>query len=478
MKATARLKAQVRRALGRWNLGGSTLVAAVSGGPDSMALLHCLLMLRDEEGLKLHVAHLDHDFRGREAHEDAAFVARAAEELGLPASVEEADTFAHQRRYHISSFEEAAREVRYDWLASVAKRVGASAVAVGHTLDDQAETILMHILRGAGLEGLRGMEEMDRWESPRSAACARIFRPLLRVTKKETALFCEENGVAYRTDTSNRMDRFTRNRVRHHLIPLLSKEYNPQIRDALVRLGETAGLAQGLIDGELDKLWGKVARKGKGKVSLSRKGLKEMHPYLRQAALRRAYKEVSGSLRRLHHRHVEAMAKALEDGETKTLNLPKGLLFAVEGDKVVLRVKTEAEPDHAPLLGEYHLKAPGETRIPGWVVSVRYVKGEAREDINSRWVALLDADVAGEGVCVRGWNPGDKFQPMGMKGYKKLQDFFVDEKVSREERQRVPLVVSERGILWVVSYRVSEAARVREGTRRVLRVEFRRIEGR
>jgi len=474
VKTTARLKAEVRRALGRRQFRGAKLVVAVSGGPDSMALLHCLRMLQDEQGLKLYTAHLDHDFRGREAHEDAEFVAREAKKAGLPAMVEEADTFAHQRRYRISSFEEAAREVRYDWLALAAQRVGADAVALGHTSDDQAETILMHILRGAGLEGLQGMEELGRWESPRGGPPATLFRPLLKITKKETALFCEENGIPYRVDTSNRMERFTRNRVRHHLMPLLSKKYNPRVREALVRLGETVGLAQGYIDDELDRVWGRIARKGKGKMSLSRKGLGRLHPFLQQSALRRAYSEVSGSLRRLHHRHVEAMAKALGESGRKALNLPKEVLFTVEGDRVVLGVGPAADPTSPPLLGEHQLEAPGETRVPGWVVSVQHVKDGSKEDRSRRWVGLLDADAAGERLCVRGWRPGDRFQPLGMKGYKKLQDFFVDVKTPEKERRRVPLLVSERGILWVVGHRISEAAKVTEETGRVMRVEFRR----
>ena len=203
------------------------MVVAASGGPDSSALLYSLHHLKEAHGLRLHVAHLNHDFRGKEADEDAEFVAALAEELGLPATVEQQDPTEYRRQRRISSFEQLAREMRYLFLAQVAQNTGAKAVAVGHTVDDQAETVLQHVLRGAGLHGLRGMSEVSFWPWPTEDPDLQLFRPLLGVTKADTAAYCRESGRAYRDDSGNYLPRFTRNRVRHELLPALGFRVQP-----------------------------------------------------------------------------------------------------------------------------------------------------------------------------------------------------------------------------------------------------------
>ena len=181
MEPRRKLEDILRKALHRTGFNrGATLVVACSGGPDSTALLHALLALRPAMSLNLHVAHLNHDFRGQEAEDDAAFVGEMAANLGLPSTIDEADPIAYQRERGISSFEEAAREVRYRFLTNLANGINADAIALGHTADDQAETILMHVIRGAGLPGLRGMQELTPWRDTPKDEPAILFRPLLR----------------------------------------------------------------------------------------------------------------------------------------------------------------------------------------------------------------------------------------------------------------------------------------------------------
>ncbi|MDP3063259.1 MAG: tRNA lysidine(34) synthetase TilS, partial [Chloroflexota bacterium] len=201
-------------ALRRAGLTGrnATLVVAVSGGPDSMALLHLLLRLRGSLSLKLHVAHIDHDFRGQEAVEDARFVAEQAVALGLPTTIGKEDPVAYKTAHRISSMEEALRRVRYAFLAGVARDTAAAAVALGHTADDQAETVLLHILRGAGLHGLRGMEPLSTLHLPQDGVEVTLARPLLEATREDTRAFCQQEGVPFRDDTTNRSMRFARNR--------------------------------------------------------------------------------------------------------------------------------------------------------------------------------------------------------------------------------------------------------------------------
>ena len=240
---------------------GATLVVAASGGPDSTALLRCLHRLQDEHRLTLHVAHLNHDFRGAEADHDAAFVQRLADGLGLPCSIDKQDPIAYQRERGVSSFEQAAREMRYAFLSSVALSAGAAAIALGHTADDQAETVLLHLLRGSGLHGLRGMAEVSGWPWPEPRPGPLLFRPLLAVTKDETAAYCGALGQPYRQDSGNFMWRFTRNKVRLDLMPKLARDYNPRIREALARLSRAAADEVDYIEGELSRHWSRRRRR-------------------------------------------------------------------------------------------------------------------------------------------------------------------------------------------------------------------------
>ena len=242
MSVVSNVDGQVLASLRRAGYADSdvTLMVGVSGGADSTTLLHSLHRLSRSHRISLHVAHLNHDFRGDEADEDARFVEALAQKLGLPVTVEKRDPIAYQRDRGISSFEQGAREMRYEFMAKIAERAGAVAVAVGHTADDLAETVLLHILRGSGLPGLRGMTEVAPWPWPTGLESPALFRPLLEVNKADTVEYCRELGQDFRLDSGNFLFRFTRNRVRQNLMPYLAAEYNPRVREALVRLARTS----------------------------------------------------------------------------------------------------------------------------------------------------------------------------------------------------------------------------------------------
>ena len=477
MDATGRLEALVRRALARggYICGDTGLVVAVSGGPDSMALLHCLLRLRGELGLTLYVAHLNHDFRGEEAEEDARFVERVANELGLLSAIGKADPSAHQRRYGISSFEEAAREVRYDFLASVARQREAGAIALGHTADDQVETMLMHMLRGSGLSGLRGMQEVTPWQSPRGGAQGTLFRPFLEATRRDTLSYCGQRGIAFRHDTTNVWPQFTRNRLRHQLLPVL-ETYNPRVREAILRLGRSASLAQDYLDRKVEEIWPTVGMKVSDSVVLDAGKLKSLHPLMRRLIMRRAYREVKGDLRRLREAHLARMEEMVSGPSGALADLPQGLKLYSQGQRLVLGASVGEEGPYPPLDDEYPLDVPGTTPIPGWVVMAEVVPTPSSFKTSDPLVAFLDRDRMGAEFRARTRRDGDRFHPLGMAQEKKLQDFYVDQKVPRQWRDRVPLLVSERGILWVVGHRPSELARLRRDTRRVVRVQWRRVD--
>jgi tRNA(Ile)-lysidine synthase len=233
------------------------LVVAVSGGADSVCLIHVLIALREELGVELHVAHLDHQLRGTDSRRDARYVANLARRLGIPATIERRDV----RGYHAgqgASLEESAREVRYAFLTEVVGAVGADRVVTGHTLDDHAETVLMHLIRGTGTGGLRGLQPINSWQT--GAGDLTIVRPLLEVTRQETFEYCRHHRLRPRLDVSNFSLSPLRNRIRHQLLPLL-REYNPQMVEALARTASIVGDDLRLLDKLAAESWLKVVQR-------------------------------------------------------------------------------------------------------------------------------------------------------------------------------------------------------------------------
>ena len=486
------LEQQVAGSLRRAGLpaGGATLVVAASGGPDSTALLRCLLRLRDVFRLNLHVAHLNHDFRGAEADNDAAFAQRLADGFGLPCSIDKQDPIAYQNARGISSFEQAAREMRYSFLSRVADAVGAHAVALGHTSDDQAETVLLHLLRGAGLGGLRGMSEATPWPWPDAPPRLMLLRPMLGVGKSDTAAYCRALGQTYRQDSGNYLWRFTRNRLRMDLMPKLARDYNPGVREALARLSRSAAKDLDFVEEELTRRWPSIAEERNGSVILRASALGALHPALQGHAMRRAYALVAGDTRSLNERHVEGMI-ALVNGRAggRSAHLPRGIRAHRESDTLTMyRSETrDLAPTLPGIIGEHSFSFPQnpgermETEIGGWKLTALMVEAGQTDTLGQgntndptqreRLIARFDPAALEGRATLRTRRPGDRFQPSGMAGTKKLQDFFTDAKIPREQRDHIPLLVSQRGIAWVVGHRVAGWATAQAGPALWVRVE-------
>ena len=488
MAVIARLEREVAAALLRagYSGNGTSLVVGISGGPDSSALLHCLYRLQQRHQLHLHAAHLNHDFRGEEAEEDARFAAALAQDLSLPSTVERRDVLDYQKARRISSFEQAARELRYSFLAEVANSIGAAAVVVGHTSDDLAETVLLHILRGSGIQGLRGMSELSAWPFPSAGHELRLFRPLLNATKADTESYCRELSKEYRLDSGNYLTRFTRTRLRQHLLPLLASEYNPRVRESLVRLSRTAALELDYLEAEIERLWPHVSVEEDRAVRFDRLALVRFHPAFQRLLFRKAYTRLIGNTRRLSERHLEAMVD-LAQSKTggRSLDLPYGLRLHQAYGYLLLSQGPDLSCPYPVLEGVHCLAvsssevAEAVHQIGPWRVTLRLntpdqpafegrqpavPSGEAGNSHDrTSWTAYLDRGTLGNRLEIRTRQPGDRFQPLGMTGEKKLQDFLTDAHVARDWRDRVPLLVSRRGIAWVVGYRIAHWARVVAG---------------
>ena len=448
---------------------GNIFVVAVSGGPDSLAMLHALYYLREDLHLSLYGAHLNHGLRGDASKADALFVAEAFRRLGIAFTLEEADVPSFRQKHRLS-LEEAARQVRYAFLARVCSEQGAAAVALGHTADDQAETILMHVIRGAGLTGLRGMEAVTRRAF--NGREVLFVRPLLGLSRLETADYCRALELEPRQDESNLSQELTRNRVRLELVPLL-EQYNPAIREALIRLSRSAAQDIAYMEDEIDKVWHETIRQDQGRVSVNRDAFRRLARALQNHLLRRAVLAAKGNLEDVEQNHVEDMVRLMAGPVGRSLNLPGGIRFTVSYDEATLTASGSDLCPLPPLGGQHTLKIPGETLIPGWITTAEVLEQERdKEDHPSARTAYLDYDTVGEQLWLRVRRPGDRFQPLGMSQPKKLQDFMVDSKIPRPWRDRVPLVESPRGIIWVVGWRVAEWAKVRDKQARQLKLRL------
>jgi tRNA(Ile)-lysidine synthase len=442
---------------------------AVSGGPDSVALLLILAHLRRVLDLELWIAHFDHGLRSRAEREaERAFVSHLAEQLGLPFLFGRGDTRAHGRRHHLS-LEEAARALRYAFLASEAERLGAGCVATGHTASDQVETVLMHIIRGSGLAGIAGMQPRSPWPFPGHAALA-LVRPLLAVSRLQSQRYCREEGLSPRLDASNLLLQPLRNRVRHELLPLLHR-YNPRVEQGLLRLAGAAAGDAAYLDETANLFWQALAQRSRRSVQFRRLELVALSPALQSRLLLAAARHLLGDLPQVEAVHIQAMQTALAGSGSRRISLPGGLTFAVQGQSVRLTVGEEVAVQPIP---ETPLTVPGRTRAAGWRIEADILPAGAAGPPAGPHEALLNLDAVGLALTVRSRRPGDRLRPAGLSGAKKLQDLLVDAKVPREQRDGVPLVCAAWGIAWVVGHRLDEQARVSENTQTVLRLRFRR----
>lgn len=475
------LRQALAAALTACDMRGKTLLVAVSGGGDSLALLYALHQAQAEFDLRLCGAHLNHTLRGDESDADSAFVAAEFRRLGIPYTLQSADVAAY-RRAHRLSMEDAARRVRYAFLADAAAHHAAHAVAVAHTADDQAETLLMNIIRGSGLDGLSGMQTLDRLAI--DAANLTLFRPLLGVSRAQTYAYCDALGLRPRQDASNLSLEHTRNRIRLELMPMLER-FNPAARDALLRLARNAAEDAEYIRAQTNPVWQDIARQsdaveGEGVIALNTQALARQHPAVQSRILRRAVQAVKGSADGIARRHILDMRRLIDGPAGRTLHLPDGILFAIGYGEAHIgndAAVTDALSPLPPICGEHPLAVPGETRIPGWRISASVCNAadacSAIADTDA-FSETLDLDSVGASLHLRGRRPGDRFQPLGMTQSKKLQDFMVDERIPLRWRDGIPLLVSRYGIACVAGWRIAHWARVTHATKRRLYLNFRR----
>ncbi|GCE05172.1 tRNA(Ile)-lysidine synthase [Dictyobacter aurantiacus] len=467
------------------------VVVAVSGGADSLCLLHVLHQLcgpaKRYPLVSLHVAHLNHQLRGRESERDEEAVANIARAWQLPVTLGRVDVTTLAQREH-RSIEEAARVARYRFLREVAQ---GQPIAVAHHLDDQVETLLLHWLRGGGIASMVGLQ-------PRQQD---IIRPLLAVRHADTLAYCAQHQLVPVEDLSNSDVRFMRNRIRHELLPLL-EAMNPGFRDTLLRNAEVLQTDFAWINAQVDQWWPQIVlQQQSDQLQLSIPPLQLLHPSLQHHLLRRASAHLAGGQSPLEARHYQLLDRLLQrpaTNETITLHLPQHLHAMRRGDILVFKYISEqaGKDNRESPLHEVTLSLPASIAVPGtpWTARAEWVADSVtkqvqaalrRQDWSTVWRLLpitphtvyvdadtLTGDIAAPDLRVRTRRDGDRIQPLGMKQEKKVKEVLIDRHIPREERAQLPLFFSGTRCIWLGGVHLDHRVRLTETTRRIIRLSI------
>nr|WP_238357851.1 tRNA lysidine(34) synthetase TilS [Cohnella zeiphila] len=446
-----------------WRSPGAIVVAAVSGGPDSMTLLHLLRRMAEADGFAVVAAHVNHRFRGAEADAEEDLVKRTAASWGIPCESAAIDVPAYIASTGMNT-QEAAREKRYEYLTEVARRHGARAIALGHHADDQAETLLMRLIRGTGIAGLAGIP------ARRAEKELELVRPLLRIPKRELVEYAERHGVPYAVDSSNADTHYFRNEVRLAALPLLER-YNPQFRASLLRLADMASGENDYMEAEAGKALAETAaRSGEG-WTLDRRRFRGLHVALQRRLIKLILKYVKPSCGSPDYERIEEAVAAIaaERPAVARIDLGGGWALARDYDDVYIGPpKPAREPFEAQVR-----ELDGEVAVADARAVLRFSRedGPGAGPPASRWEAAFDEAELALPLTVRSRRPGDRIEPVGLNGSKKVQDMFVDAKIPKSARDEWPLLADAEGkILWLPGLRRSRHALPNAGTRTTVRV--------
>jgi tRNA(Ile)-lysidine synthase len=439
-------------------------------------LLHLLSRLAPDLKVRLGVAHLNHCLRGPSADRDAEVVGRAAAALGYACHIGRAQVLKVKQQLGLS-LEEAARRVRYAFFTKTMTDAGYNKLALGHHLGDNAEQMLIALLRGTGPRGLSGI-------APVRGKC--IIRPLINTRRSQIETFLAEEGVTCVMDASNNDLRFVRNRIRHHLLPLLASEYNPRIEAHLNRLADVMRTEESWTDGlaaaEYEKA---VMKRGLGTITLSAETMNLTHPALARRLVRKAIEDLTGTLRRISFSHVQSVLHLLTDGGgEQELHLPGGIRVRRTGNRLTLKMATgrcrgaveSAVQSKSASTTVLSTPFPATAEIKALGIGLRF--SPCRPNQLPRWSdvgrnqAHFDLARLSLPLMVRQAIPGDRFTPLGAAGSQKLKKFFIDHRIPRKDRTRALVLMDRQRIIWLVGRRIDDQVKVTAETSQVLSVEF------
>jgi tRNA(Ile)-lysidine synthase len=435
---------------------GERIVIGVSGGADSIGLLHALLELKEYK-LEPIVAHMNHGIRGKEAKRDALFVKEVAASLNLEFEHGQTDV-PRYRKKHKLSLEEAARILRYEFLEEARKKYTADKIATAHTLDDQAETVLMRLIRGSGPKGLSGILPVSN---------GIIIRPLIETRRYEIEKYLAARDIGWIEDSTNKLRTMLRNRIRLDLLPAL-ESYNPRIKESLSRASDLLRDVDEFMEREAKKFFNGIFKRRRSELHGDLRKFKRLHKALRSTVLRLAAEELMGSLKNVTSLHLSSADEyLLSDSASGVIEFPDELVVVKGYDAFLVTTKTELERDFS-----YTIPSVGKWSFPEFYVDIEKSSGKAlaegRED-----VAYFDPKSVDFPIEVSSFRSGDRFIPLGMKSPKKIKNFFIDCKVPRFMRYRIPVFRSAGKVFWIGGMRIDDRFKVVKKGKKALKFSLR-----
>ena len=443
---------------------GDKIVLGLSGGPDSVCLLHILHRLKDVLDIEVYAAHLNHQIRGMEAQQDALYISKLCDSLGVTVFIKSVNVPEYCKENKLS-LEEGARKLRYEMFFDIKKKLNADKIAIAHNMNDQAETVLMRMMRGTGLQGLKGIDFI------RDGV---VIRPILEIERSEIEAYCEQFKLNPRIDSTNLESIYTRNKIRLELIPFMKENFNSNIVEAIVRMSNSLRNDNEFIEQEAIRKFEDVSSKDGGSVIIKLDKYVNLHKSLKSRIIRHAIKYVLGDTNFIDQKHIEEVLEFEDESKLdKKLILPRGLFIYRQKNKLLFTTKEVVVED---VQFNYKIPTNGYVKIPEAniiveteTISINRYKS-LKKDKSQKW---FDSNKIKGGIVVRSRKSGDKVK-LSM-GSKKLKELFIDLKIPKEDRSRIPIVHDDNGILCVGELRSSEAYKIDENTKEVLKICFKKI---
>jgi tRNA(Ile)-lysidine synthase len=457
----------VKETIDRFHLldKGNRLIVGVSAGVDSMVLLHLLNVIRQEFDLSLIVAHVNHGLRPKESEEEAELVRKESERLGLTFEYGLFNVKEFQKAGGIS-LQDAARRIRFHYFNILLQKYSANKIALGHNADDQVETVLLRLMRGSGLRGLKGIVPIRE---------GRVIRPLLEVWRREIESFAEEKKIPYLLDSSNLKENYLRNRLRLTLIPVIEREYQPNFKEIILRTSAILREENDYLERDAEESYHKIVQEEKDALSFKLSQYQSLHPAIQWRVLQKMWGRIDKGGVDIEVREQVEVAhiykKLHQLCPSFLLELPHGVSLEKRYDLVTMK-RGWVKP--VPPF-EVELISPGRTYIEEIRREIVIEEASRIDKIKDLYglpdTALLDYQNLQFPLKVRNFRPGDRFQPLGLEGTQKLKEFFINHKIPKFERARIPLLISGEMIAWIVGYRINERLKVTKETQRVLKVK-------
>ena len=457
---------KVLSTINKYNLieSGDKIVIGISGGPDSVCLLHILNRLKEKLDIEIYAAHLNHQIRGIEAQKDALYVSNMCDEMGITCFLKSIDVPKYCKDNSLS-IEEGARKLRYEMFDEIKQKTKSNKIAVGHNLNDQAETILMRVMRGTGLQGLRGIE-YSRENG--------IIRPLLDIERNDIEKYCEVHNLNPRIDESNLQNIYTRNKIRLELIPYMMDNFNTNLIESIVRMSNSLRSDSEYIESQSEAKFKDICKFTSDTVNIRIDDFSKLHNAIKVRILRKGIKHILGDTNFIDQKHIEDIMEFENESKiNKMLTIPRGVFVYRKKDCIIL---TTTEIINEEIEFSYNIPTNGFVKIKELktIIETQTMSKDryknAKLDKMSRG---FDLNKIKGGIVVRSRQQGDKIKLVG--GTKKIKDLFIDLKIPREERCKVPIISDEQGILQVGEYKSSENYKIDENTKEVLKVSFKKL---